>query len=148
MILSGELAAGEFIAERPLAARLGMSTTPVRSALQRLEVDGLLSISPQQGAVVRELSLREIAELYEIRAALEPFVARHIAGRLTLEVLRRVGPNPTRQDFLAALAGIGAFDIGGFRLRYGPHNNRGSDQVFLTMIHGDGSIVPVEDMVR
>lgn len=72
----------------------------------------------------------------------------YIAGRLTTEVLRRLGREPTRLDFLAALAGIGAFDIGGFILRYGPGDNHGSDQVFLTMISGDGSIVPVEDMAR
>jgi hypothetical protein len=65
----------------------------------------------------------------------------YIAGRLTLEVLRRVGAEPTRADFLAALAGIGAFDIGGFVLRYGPRDNRGSDQVFLTMIRSDGTFV-------
>lgn len=70
----------------------------------------------------------------------------YIAGRLTLDVLRRLGPEPTRRGFLAALAGVGAYDIGGFKLRYGPRNNRGSDQVFLTMIRGDGSVVPVEDM--
>jgi DNA-binding GntR family transcriptional regulator len=93
MILSGELAAGSFLAERPLAARLGMSTTPVRSALQRLEAEGLLSISPQQGAVVRDFSLREITELYEIRMALEPFVARQIAGRLTPAQVERVQAN-------------------------------------------------------
>jgi branched-chain amino acid transport system substrate-binding protein len=72
----------------------------------------------------------------------------YIAGRLTTEVLRRLGREPTRLDFLAALAGIGAFDIGGFILRYGPGDNHGSDQVFLTMISRDGSIVPVEDMAR
>lgn len=83
MILSGELPPGAFLAERPLAAQLGMSTTPVRSALQRLEVERLISISPQQGAVVRDVSFREVTELYEIRMALEPFVARRIAGRLT-----------------------------------------------------------------
>jgi DNA-binding GntR family transcriptional regulator len=83
MIRSGELAPGAFLAERPLAAKLGMSTTPVRSALQRLEVEGFLIISPQQGAVVRDFSFREVTELYEIRMALEPFVARRIAGRLT-----------------------------------------------------------------
>ena len=93
MILSGELAAGAFIAERPLAARLGMSTTPVRSALQRLELEGLLNISPQQGAVVRDFSFREITELYEIRMALEPFVARQIAGRLTPAQVERVNAN-------------------------------------------------------
>jgi DNA-binding GntR family transcriptional regulator len=93
MILSGELAPGAFLAERPLAARLGMSTTPVRSALQRLELEGLLRISPQQGAVVRDFSFREITELYEIRMALEPFVARQIAGRLTPAHEQRVREN-------------------------------------------------------
>jgi DNA-binding GntR family transcriptional regulator len=93
MILSSELAPGSFLAERPLAGRLGMSTTPVRSALQRLEVEGLISISPQQGAVVRDFSFREVTELYEIRMALEPFVARRIAGRLTPEQVARVDAN-------------------------------------------------------
>ena len=72
----------------------------------------------------------------------------YIAGRLTVDVLRRLGPEPTRAAFLGALAGVGAFDIGGFALRYGPGDNRGSDQVFLTMIRGDGSIVPVEAIGR
>ncbi len=72
----------------------------------------------------------------------------YIAGRLTVDVLRRLGPEPTRAGFLAALAGVGEFDIGGFVLRYAAGDNRGSDQVFLTMIRGDGSIVPVETMAR
>lgn len=93
MIQSGELPPGAFIAERPLAAQFGMSTTPIRSALQRLEVEGLISISPQQGAVVRDFSFREITELYEIRMALEPFVARQVAGRLTPAQEERVWVN-------------------------------------------------------
>ena len=97
---------------------------------------------------------RRDAVLAEYRAALavhdplaEPgfgSLEGYIAGRLTVDVLRRLGPEPTRAAFLGALAGVGAFDIGGFALRYGPGDNRGSDQVFLTMIRGDGSIVPVE----
>jgi DNA-binding GntR family transcriptional regulator len=93
LILSGELAPGAFLAERQLAKRLGMSTTPVRSALERLELEGLIGISPQQGAVVRDFSLREIVELYEIRLALEPFVARHVAGRLTPGQVDRLNAN-------------------------------------------------------
>ena len=67
--------------------------------------------------------------LAEYRAALaahDPLAAAafgslegYIAGRLTVDVLRRLGPEPTREGFLAALAGVGAFDIGGFVLRYG-----------------------------
>lgn len=67
----------------------------------------------------------------------------YIAGRLTADVLARAGDVPTRESFLAALANIGTFDIGGFRLRYGPRDNQGSDQVFLTMIH-DGKIISVD----
>lgn len=93
LILCDEIAPGTFMAERPLADRLAMSTTPVRSALQRLEQEGFLSISPQQGAVVRDFSLREISELYEIRVALEPFVARGIAGRLSPPQIERLHAN-------------------------------------------------------
>jgi branched-chain amino acid transport system substrate-binding protein len=67
----------------------------------------------------------------------------YIAGRLTAEVLVRAGGAPTRESFLAALANAGTFDIGGFPLHYGPSNNQGSDQVFLTVIR-NGKIVPVE----
>ena len=52
---------GTFLSERELAARLGMSKTPVRSALERLQSEGFVQISPQQGAVVREPSLNEIS---------------------------------------------------------------------------------------
>src|SRR5262249_21879731 len=107
MILSGELAAGAFVAERPRAARLRMSTTPVRSALQRLELEGLVSISPQQGAVVRDFSFREVTELYEIRMALEPFVARRIAGRLTPAQVERVRTNLEAQRENLARRDIG-----------------------------------------
>jgi DNA-binding GntR family transcriptional regulator len=90
MILSGELAPGTFLAERQLAARLGMSKTPVRSALERLESEGFLSISPQQGAVVRDFSSHEISELYEVRMALETFVAGRVAGRLSPAQIQRL----------------------------------------------------------
>src|SRR5262245_53005652 len=81
-ILGGELPPGTFLAERQVAARLGMSKTPVRSALERLESEGFVSISPQQGAIIRDLSVPEIADLYEIRMAIESFVARSLAGKL------------------------------------------------------------------
>ena len=71
----------------------------------------------------------------------------YIAGRLTAEVLARAGDPPTRESFLSALAETGSFDIGGFPLKYGPGDNRGSDQVFLTVIH-DGDIVPAERLAQ
>ena len=67
----------------------------------------------------------------------------YIAGRLTADVLARAGGTPTRESFLSALAKTGTFDIGGFPLKYGPGDNQGSDQVFLTVIR-KGAIVPAE----
>jgi DNA-binding GntR family transcriptional regulator len=93
LILDGSLAPGTFLAERQLAARLGMSKTPVRSALERLESEGFISISPQQGAIIRDLSLGEVADQYEIRVALETVVARNLAGRLGGEQVARVRAN-------------------------------------------------------
>ena len=82
-LLHGDYPPGSFLSERQLARDLGMSKTPIKAALERLEAEGYLTISPQQGIVVRELSMREIADQYEIRSALESFVVRTLAGRLT-----------------------------------------------------------------
>lgn len=97
-ILSGKLAAGSFLAERQLAAQLGMSKTPVRSALERLESEGLLSISPQQGAIIRDLAVTEVADQYEIRMAIESFVVRALAGKLTVPQVSQVRANLNAQE--------------------------------------------------
>jgi DNA-binding GntR family transcriptional regulator len=92
-ILDGDLAPGAFLAERRLAGQLGMSKTPVRAALQRLELEGFVTISPQQGVLVREMSVYEIADQYEIRTALETFVVRGVAGWLTPAQVERLRAN-------------------------------------------------------
>jgi DNA-binding GntR family transcriptional regulator len=74
---------GSFLAERKLAEDLGMSKTPVKAALERLEMEGFIAVSPQQGIVVRERSIHEIADQYEIRAALESYTMRTLAGKLS-----------------------------------------------------------------
>jgi DNA-binding GntR family transcriptional regulator len=105
-ILSGRLAPGSFLAERQLAAQLGMSKTPVRSALERLESEGFLSISPQQGAIIRDLSVPEIADQYEIRMAIEAFVVRTITGKLTPAQVGLV-----RANLAAQQANLAAGDV-------------------------------------
>ncbi len=82
LIQSGAFASGTFLSERGLARDLGMSKTPVRAALVRLDIEGFVSVSPQQGIVVREPSLAEIVDLFDIRAALETYVVRRISGKL------------------------------------------------------------------
>jgi len=71
----------------------------------------------------------------------------YTAGRLAAAVLARAGNPPSREKFLATLAETGTFDIGGFPLTYGPRDNRGSHQVFLTVIQ-DGKVVPAERLKR
>ncbi len=92
-ILNEEYAPGSFLAERRLAEELGMSKTPVKAALERLELEGFVVVSPQQGIVVREFSVHEIADLYEIRSALESFTLRCVAGRLNGEQIERLEAN-------------------------------------------------------
>ncbi|HZN36296.1 MAG TPA: GntR family transcriptional regulator [Pirellulaceae bacterium] len=92
-ILSSEFPPGSFLAERQLAEQLGMSKTPVKAALERLQFEGLIAISPQQGIVVRDLAIQEIADQYEIRVALETFILRSLAGKLTPEQIARVRGN-------------------------------------------------------
>ena len=99
----------------------------------------------------------EIPLLAEYRAALTADDAAaqpsfgslegYIAGRLTAAVLARLEGPPTREGFLSTLEETGVFDIGGFTLRYGPGDNRGSDQVYLTVIR-DGRVVPVERLAQ
>jgi DNA-binding GntR family transcriptional regulator len=103
-LLNNNYPPGSFLSERQLAGNLGMSKTPVRAALERLESEGFITVSPQQGIVVRELSVHEIADQYEIRAALESYTLRTMAGRLTPKQVERVELNLQAQ---ARLRGTG-----------------------------------------
>lgn len=92
-ILSGVLLPGTLLSERQLATALDMSKTPVHAALERLEADGLITVAPQQGIMVREVSPQEIADHFEFREALETFVVQRLAGRLTLGQIKRLNAN-------------------------------------------------------
>ena len=92
-ILGGYYPPGSFLSERMLVSELNMSKTPIRSALERLESEGFVSVSPQQGIFVREPSLREIIDQFEIRFALEAYVLRTISGKLTEAQVNRAREN-------------------------------------------------------
>lgn len=91
---------GTFVSERELAARMSMSKTPVRSALERLQTEGFVQISPQQGAVVRESSMHEIVDMIDFRIALEPYVLRRLVGRLSPQQLQRLRENLKQQEWV------------------------------------------------
>jgi GntR family transcriptional regulator of vanillate catabolism len=80
-ILQGRYAAGERLAEIPVAAALGVSRTPVRLAFRTLEQEGLLQKSGKRGLVVREFSEADVLCGVEVRGALEGLAARRLAER-------------------------------------------------------------------
>jgi len=80
-ILKGELPPGFQAPEPDIASRLGMSRTPVREALIRLEADGLVDLVPRRGAKVLPIGREDICEIYHILSALEGLAARSSAAR-------------------------------------------------------------------
>jgi GntR family transcriptional regulator of vanillate catabolism len=81
LILSGELPAGMRILEVPLSERLGVSRTPVRTALVRLEQEGLLEGLPNGGYRVRHFSEHDVRDAIELRGTVEGLAARLAAER-------------------------------------------------------------------
>jgi DNA-binding GntR family transcriptional regulator len=97
-IVHGEWAGGMFLSEKFLSELLGMSKTPIRSAFDRLEMMGLVKLSPKQGVFVQELSLKKILEFYELRLSLETYAARKLTGRMDAAFFHRLDDNIALQD--------------------------------------------------
>jgi len=84
-ILEERLAPGAELIEVALAEQLGVSRGPLREAIGRLAAEGLVTVSPRRGAVVRSLSKEEFLELYQVREALERMAVQLAVPRLTAE---------------------------------------------------------------
>jgi GntR family transcriptional regulator of vanillate catabolism len=81
MILAGELPGGVRIAELAIVEKLGVSRTPIRAALMRLEQEGLLEALPNGGYAVRTFSERDVSDAIELRGTIEGLAARMAAER-------------------------------------------------------------------
>lgn len=107
MILGREILPGEKILEEDLATKMGVSRTPIRECLCRLENEGIVEIIPRRGAFLRKYSRKKVAEIFDMREVLEGLVARLAAtghgpelnGRIRL-VLDRVYPLPDQGENL------------------------------------------------
>lgn len=84
-IMSTRLAPGTALIEVTLAQSLGISRTPVREALRRLKMDGLVDIDRGRGARVSQVSFRNALEVYEIRMLVEPYAAAKAAQNFSPE---------------------------------------------------------------
>ena len=89
-ILNGRLAPGERIVEMRIAQQFGVSQAPVREALRDLDLLGFVVSSPFRGAIVRQLSVEELVQLYPIRAVLEGLAARHAATRIDAITVKKL----------------------------------------------------------
>jgi DNA-binding GntR family transcriptional regulator len=122
-ILDGTLPAGYALREGELAARFGVSKTPLRDALVRLQAEGLVSIPPYRSAVVVGYSQGDLREIYEVRELLEGACAREAALTISTDDLAELSQlirdsavciaggevRPGQEEILAAL--IDRFDV-------------------------------------
>ena len=111
MILAGDLAAGTRLTEASIAELLGVSRGPVREAFRALEGSGLVRVEKNRGVYVRQVSLQEADEIYELRAVLDEFVGRRLAQIVTpaqvrelRQILDRMEKASSRTDVDAYLA--------------------------------------------
>lgn len=84
-IISGSIASGTKLNEADVAAELGVSRGPVREAFRALSQAGLVRVEKNRGVFVRQVSLEEASEFYEVRAALEGLIGRLAARRIARE---------------------------------------------------------------
>lgn len=98
-ILRGLYREGEPLRQDAIGAELGVSRIPVREALRQLEAEGLVTFNPHRGAIVSSLSLKQIGELFELRAELES------------DLIRRAVPRMTREDDARAAEILDAYEL-------------------------------------
>lgn len=100
-IISGNLVRGQKLKQAELAKALNLSITPVREALKLLEAEGYVTGSSHRGAVVSQLHLEQIDELYDLRCLLESRLTREAAKRVTPQALATL--NKINKEMLTAL---------------------------------------------
>ncbi|MDD4297579.1 MAG: GntR family transcriptional regulator [Ruminiclostridium sp.] len=100
-IVAGDLKPGERLMEVELAETMGVSRTPVREAIRKLETEGLVTMTPRKGTHVAELTVKDIVDVLEVRAALDGLATELAAQHIQQEHLRQL-ENIHRQ-YVAAL---------------------------------------------
>ena len=101
-ILKGELEPGERLMEIQLAERLGVSRTPIREAIRKLELEGLVLMIPRKGAEVAKISARSLRDVLEVRRALEELAIELACQRMSEEEVGNL--QKAQEDFKKAIA--------------------------------------------
>lgn len=100
-ILRGELKPGERLMEIQLANKLGVSRTPVREAIRKLELEGLVLMIPRKGAEVADISEKSLRDVLEVREALEELAVRLACDKITKDGIEEL--KKAAQDFRKVL---------------------------------------------
>ena len=98
-ILSGEYKRGDALTEMSLCKKLGVSRTPVRSALHRLSEEGLIEIAPNRGAIVVGMNDDDLADIYKIRIRLEGLASSMAAERMNDDEKRALAETVELSEF-------------------------------------------------
>ncbi len=104
-ILSGVYAAGEVISEARLSEELGVSRTPIREAMARLESDHLIGDSPQ-GTIVIGITEKDIADMFEIKLRLETVATRWAVENITPAEVEKLKDILDQQEFYASKGNV------------------------------------------
>jgi DNA-binding GntR family transcriptional regulator len=96
-IITGSYAPSARITEQEISDSVGVSRTPAREALRRLQAEGLVRVVPNQGALVTDWTEADIEEIFELRAMLEPYGAFRAAARITPKGIAELRLLATRQ---------------------------------------------------
>ncbi len=108
-IITGKFAPGERLMEISLANRLGVSRTPVREAIRKLELEGLVIMIPRKGAQVAKITEKSLRDVIEIRCVLEEFAASLACERITEEGKEKL--KEAHQQFVDAVQSRDILDI-------------------------------------
>lgn len=108
-ILKGELEPGERLMEIQLAERLGVSRTPIREAIRKLELEGLVLMIPRKGAEVAKISEKSLRDVLEVRRSLDELAIELAIQRMTDEDIAAL--EEAQKQFRAAVAGADAMTI-------------------------------------
>jgi DNA-binding GntR family transcriptional regulator len=84
-VVQGTIKPNQRLLEESIAKELGVSRTPVREALRRLEAEGLVEYVPQRGVVVRQVSVEEVSQIYDVRVLIEGHAAKLTANNAQLQ---------------------------------------------------------------
>ena len=134
---------------------VNISFVGANALAQELGADGKGVVVTQVVPFPGDMSLPLVARYQKALKAANPdaqigFVSLegYMVGRLVIEALEKVKGPVTRAGLLSTIKEVGTFDLDGITLSYGPDDNQGMDQVFLTVIQADGSFKPIDRLER